>query len=281
MTRWGSLWRGVGQNSHPTCPLDTLGGFFSPTPLDNHLPTPNVSSGHVGWLPWPTPLHHDTNDHPTCRLDTLGGFLAQLPRQPPTYTQRVILTRWVPFLPYFPPRRRQRPPNVSTRHVGCVFLPLSPSTTTHLTPNVSSRHVGCVFCPLPSTTTHNHPTCHLDTLGVFFAPLPLHDDSPNTQRVISTRWVCFLPLSPPRRPTTTQRVISTRWVGFLPNSPRQRLQRPPNVSFRRVGWLSCPTALHDDVNGLDNHPPTTDGLREGSDGDNGSKRCHVRRLDLW
>ena len=85
-------------SNHPTCHLDTLGGFLSPDPplqwpaehptchfdmlgaiLNASPPTttpapPNMSEWHVGWLSSPTPLSNNTNNHPACHLDTLGGF---------------------------------------------------------------------------------------------------------------------------------------------------------------------------------------------------------------
>ena len=90
---------------------------------------------------------------------------------PPT-TQRVISTRWVCFLPLSPSTTTHPPPNVSSRHVGCVFCP-SPLHDDPPPPNVSSRHVGWVSCPIPlDNGSNDHPTCHSDALGGFLALLP-------------------------------------------------------------------------------------------------------------
>ena len=136
-----SSWRAVGQKSHPTCHFDTLGGRWSRSRGESgKKPTqrvkstrwvvvgiieegsrvrkpPNVSSRHVGWSLASSWRGVGQKSHPTCQDDTLGGFPALLPSTTtPMTTQRVDLTRWVAFLPYCPPRRRQRPRQPPTYH---------------------------------------------------------------------------------------------------------------------------------------------------------------------
>ena len=206
-------------NDHPTCHFDTLGGFFCLTPT---MPTTQCVIGHVGCLSQPTLPPQQRIEHPTCHLDTLGGFHNPLLlNYDPPNTQRVILTRWVLFLPNSPWQWFKRPPNVSEWHVGCfsqptlppqrpiehptcqndtlgAFLNPYPTTTTPTPPNVSFWHVGWLSCPISSDDNAlNHPTCHSDTLGGFFCLTP---STPTTHRVLWHDGYFSQPTPPPNRP---------------------------------------------------------------------------------
>ena len=57
-------------NNHPTCHLDTLGGFQLPLPLTTTCPTPNVSFWHVGCLSYPIPHSNNLKDQTPLNNDS-------------------------------------------------------------------------------------------------------------------------------------------------------------------------------------------------------------------
>ena len=188
-------------------------------------------------------------------------------RHTPTYTQRVISTRWVVILPNSPPPRPYRPPTYTqrvnlTRWVA--FLSHSPSTTTPTTAQrVDLTRWVAFLSNSPRQAPTYHPTSPQDSLvGILSAPFTHqrllvgfnsfnHNENPNDHPTCRNDtlgvFLVHLPyhldhptcqfntldryLNPlPSTPTPLALEPTNKsLVGSNPFHPRQTLRRPPNV----------------------------------------------------